>query len=267
MDRGAVRVEDGEIAWYALGEGEPIVLVMGLGGSSGEWGTRFPALLAERHRVIMIDNRGTGTSSRLIRVHSLDELARDTVAVIDEVAGGRAHVLGVSMGGMIAQHVALDHPKKLNKLVLTATHCGGARAVLPLPHLIPVLFAPPSESPAATIRARFAAISAPGWAEQHPELLEERVRAALRAPTPLRTFRAQLEAVLKADRYARLDEIDAPTLVLHGDADPLVPYANGQLLAKRIHGAELHTLRGVGHLPMWEAPEECARVVLEFLSR
>jgi 3-oxoadipate enol-lactonase len=267
VDRGAVRVADGEIAWCALGQGDPIVLIMGLGGWSGDWGTRFPALVAKHHRVIMLDNRGTGTSSRLVQSHSLEEAAHDAVAVIREVAGGRAHVLGVSMGGMIAQHIALDHPACVQKLILTATHCGGSRAVLPLPHLIPALFAPPDMPVAQMLRNRLAAIAAPGWAEKHPELLEERLQSSLRAPTPLRTYRAQLEAVMKADRYARLDEIEAPTLVIHGDADALVPYANGQLLAKRIHGAELATLPGVGHLPMWEAAEETARLVVEFLAK
>lgn len=265
--RGAVRVEDGEIAWSAMGEGDPVVLIMGLGGWSGDWGTLFPSLLAKKHRVILVDNRGTGTSSRLTRAHTLEELAADVVAVIREIAGGAAHVLGVSMGGMIAQHIALDHPRSVKRLVLTATHCGGARALLPLPHLIPFLFPAPGTPADVVVRTRLSAIAAPGWAEKHPELLEERVRASLRAPTPLRTYRAQVDAILRADRYARLDEIEAPTLVMHGDADALVPYGNGELLARRIPGAELARLPGVGHLPMWEAPEETARLVLEFLNR
>lgn len=266
MQRGAVQVEDAEIAWSSLGEGDPVVLIMGLGGSSGEWGTYFPSLLAKTHRVILLDNRGTGTSSRPAGPYTLERLAHDVVGVIEGVAGGRAHVLGISMGGMIAQHVALDHPGVVNKLVLVATHCGGARALLPLPHLLPALFQHPSTPAAVAARVRFTAIAAPGWAEKNPELLEERLQHAMRAPTPVRTFRAQLDAIMRADRYSRLDDIDAETLVIHGDSDALVPHANGELLARKIHGARLHTLPGVGHLPMWEAPEETARVILEFLG-
>ena len=267
MQRGAVQVDDAEIAWSSVGDGPPVVLIMGLGGWSGDWGTYFPSLLAKTHRVILLDNRGTGTSSRPPGPYTLEQLAHDVVAVIDELAGGRAHVLGISMGGMIAQHLALDHPRVVEKLVLVSTHCGGSRALLPMPHILPALFHAPDTPPAVAVRARLAAIAAPGWAEKNPELLDERLNHAMRAPTPVRTFRAQLDAIMRADRYARLDEIDADTLVIHGDADALVPYANGQLLARRIHGAELYTLKGVGHLPMWEAPDETARVITAFLGR
>lgn len=267
VQRGAVRSGDAEIAWSSLGDGpEAVVLIIGLGGWSGDWGTIFPALLAERYRVITFDNRGTGTSSRVPGPYSLPQLARDAVAIVDEVAGGRAHVLGISMGGMIAQHVAFAHPARVHKLVLLSTHCGGSRAVLPRPHVLPALFPEPGMAAAAVVRRRFAAIAAPGWAERFPELLEQRVQSALRAPTPLRTWRAQVDAILGDDRYERLDEIEAPTLVLHGDADALVPYENAELLARRIPGARLVTLKGVGHLPMFEAPEETARVVRGFLE-
>lgn len=266
MQRGAVRVHDAEIAWTAIGEGsETIVLIMGLGGWSGDWGTLFPTQLAKHYRVVMFDNRGTGTSSRSPGPYTLEQFATDAVAVIDEVASGRAHVLGISMGGMIAQLVALDHSRRVDKLILVSTHCGGARALLPLPHIVPALFPTPGTPADVVVRTRLAAIAAPGWAEKNPEQLEERLRQSLKAPTPVRTYRAQLDAILRSDRYARLDDIEAPTLVVHGDADALVPYGNGELLAKRIPGARLHTLQGVGHLPMWEAPDETVRVILEFL--
>ncbi len=267
MQRGAVRSGDAEIAFGVLGEGdETVVLVMGLGGRSADWGESFPAALAERYRVVLFDNRGTGTSSRVPGPYSLEQLARDTVAVIDAVSAERAHVLGISMGGMIAQHVALDFPRRVHKLVLVSTHCGGPRAHLPAPRVIPHLFPDPSIPAGEIVRRRFAAIAAPGWAERHPELLEERVRIALAAPTPVRTYRAQVDAILRADRYARLDEIDAPTLVVHGDRDDLVPFPNAETLVRRIPDARLVTLPGVGHLPMWEAPHETSRAVLEFLG-
>jgi 3-oxoadipate enol-lactonase len=266
VQRGAVRVDDAEIAWSSIGDGpNTVVMIMGLGGWSGDWGTYFPTQLAKDVRVVLFDNRGTGTSSRAPGPYTLGLLARDAVAVIDQVAGGRAHVLGISMGGMVAQHLALDHPRQVDKLVLVSTHCGGARALLPLPHVIPSLFPTPGTPADVIVRTRLAAIAAPGWAEKNPEVLEERLQSSLRSPTPVRTYRAQIDAIMRSDRYPRLDEIDAPTLVVHGDADALVPYANGELLARRIPDAKLHTLRGVGHLPMWEAPDETARVIVDFL--
>ncbi len=266
MERGAVRVDDAELAWSSIGDGpKTIVLIMGLGGWSGDWGSEFTAPLANEHRVVLFDNRGTGTSSRSPGPYSLEQLARDAAAVIEQVAGERAHVLGVSMGGMIAQLVALEHSRRVDRLVLMSTHCGGARALMPLPHVLPTLFPTPGTPADVIVRTRMSAIAAPGWAENNPRAVEDRVHASLRAPTPTRTYRAQLDAIMQSDRYTRLDEIDAPTLVVHGDVDALIPYGNGELLARQIPNAKLHTLRGVGHLPMWEAPEQTAGAVIDFL--
>ncbi|MGZ3473348.1 MAG: alpha/beta fold hydrolase [Polyangiales bacterium] len=261
-----MRSGDAEIAYFVEGEGDStLLLIMGLGASSADWGSTFPALLAERHRVVALDNRGTGTSSRVPGPFSLEELARDAIAVLDDVGAEKAHVLGLSMGGMIAQLIALDHRERVEKLVLMSTHCGGANAAMPLPHVLPHLMPAPGTPADVIVRTRLAAIAGPGWAEKNGDEIELRVKNALAAPVPQRTYRAQLEAIMKGDRHARLEEISAPTLVVHGDVDPLVPYPNGELLAARIPGARLVTLRGVGHLPMWEAPEETARSVLDFL--
>jgi pimeloyl-ACP methyl ester carboxylesterase len=264
--RSAVRVDDAEIAYAVVGSGRStLVMVMGLGARSTDWGEPFLSRLAEHHRLVVFDNRGTGTSSRT-GPYTLDRLARDTVAVCEAVSTEPPHLLGISMGGMVAQHVALDHPGAIAKLVLVSTHCGGARAALPMPHVLPHLFPPPGMPAAIVVRNRLAAIAAPGFAERNPELLEHHVRLALAAPTPIRTYRAQVQAILESDRYRRLDEIEAPTLIVHGDADPLVPFTNAELLAGRIRDSRLVRLSGVGHLPMWEAPDDTADAVLAFLA-
>jgi pimeloyl-ACP methyl ester carboxylesterase len=263
----SVRSGDAEIAYFVEGEGEStLLLVMGLGATSADWGEVFPSLLAERHRIVALDHRGTGRSSRTTGPFSLDDLARDAIAVLDDVGVARAHVLGLSMGGMIAQLLALDHRQRVEKLVLVSTHCGGAHVAMPLPHVVSHLFPAPGTPADVVVRTRLAAIAAPGWAERNREEVELRVASALSAPMSMRIYRAQMEAILQGDRHARLGQIGAPTLVVHGDLDPLVPYPNGELLAARIPGARLVTLGGVGHLPMWEAPGETARSVLEFLG-
>jgi pimeloyl-ACP methyl ester carboxylesterase len=137
---------------------------------------------------------------------------------------------------------------------------------MPMPHLLPTLFPAPGTPADVVVRTRLAAFAGPGWAAANGEELELRVKHALAAPTPPRTYRAQVDAIMNSDRYERLDEIDAPTLVVHGDADALVPHPNGILLANRIPGARLVTLAGVGHLPMWEAPDRLAEAVLDFLT-
>jgi pimeloyl-ACP methyl ester carboxylesterase len=262
-----VRSGDAEIAYFVEGSGEStLLLVMGLGATSADWGEILPARLAERHRVVAFDHRGTGASSRPNGAFSLEDLARDALAVLDDVGAKKAHVVGLSMGGMIAQLLALDHPERVEKLVLLSTHCGGSQAVMPFPELAAHLFPAPGTPADVVVRTRLQAIAAPGWAAKNGEEIERRVASALASRMSMRTYRAQMEAILASDRYARLEEISAPTLVVHGDVDPLVPYPNGEILARRIPGARLVTLSGVGHLPMWEAPVETARSVLEFLG-
>lgn len=262
-----MRSGDADIAFSVRGSGpSTLVLIMGLGATAADWGEPFLDALAAQHRVVAFDNRGTGTSSRLAGPVTLEQMAADAVAVMDAVGAEKAHVGGISMGGMIAQHVALDFPKRVRKLVLLSTHCGGTRALLPLPHIVPVMFPAPGTPPDVIVRNRLTAIAAPGWATKNEPLLEAWVQMALAAPTPVRTYRAQLDAIMRADRYSRLDDIDAPTLVLHGDADPLIPHGNAEILARRIPEAQLVTLPGVGHLPTWEAPDETAGAILGFLS-
>lgn len=239
---------------------------MGLGGRTTDWGEAFPAALARHHRVIAFDNRGTGRSSRVERAFSLRELADDAVALLDDLGLARAHVVGISMGGMIAQRVAAQHPDRVERLVLMSTHVGGLRVFWPHARAVRVLFPEPGTPAAQIVRARMAGIAAPGFAEDNPDTVDAIVASALGAPTPLRTYRYQLQAILRDDRHPLLRRIRAETLVVHGDADPLVPLDNGRLLARRIPHAHLAVLPGCGHLPMWEQPDALCRVVGEFLA-
>lgn len=239
---------------------------MGLGGRTSDWGEAFPAALARDHRVLAFDNRGTGRSSRVERAFSLRDLADDAVALLDSLGIERAHVAGISMGGMIAQRVAAQHPDRVERLVLVSTHVGGLRVFWPHARAVRVLFPEPGTPAAQIVRARMAGIAAPGFADQNPDTVDAIVASALGAPTPLRTYRYQLQAILRDDRHPLLRRIRAETLVVHGDADPLVPVDNGRLLARRIPHAHLAVLPGCGHLAMWEQPAALCRVVTEFLA-
>jgi pimeloyl-ACP methyl ester carboxylesterase len=128
--------------------------------------------------------------------------------------------------------------------------------------LIPDMTQPPEQ----IVRSAMRAIAAPGFSDAHPEVLQEIVQTAMSAPTPQFVLARQMAAIMASDCYPDLVSIHAPTLVIHGDADLLVPYANGQMLAARIPGAQLMMLPGCGHLAMWEQPEELARLLLSFLS-
>ena len=267
--RGVARRGEIELAYQVRGQGDAIVLlIMGLGGRSADWGEPFPKALAEDRRVIVFDNRGTGRSSKPRGPYSIAEMARDAIAVLDAVGAPRADVIGFSMGGMIAQHLALDHAARVDRMVLLATHCGGRNATPPMDVAMAAMMPPlPGASIPELIASRVRAITAPGFAEREPALVEEIVAIALGLPTPSACFMAQLQAVIDDDRFPRLDAIRTPTLVVHGDRDSLVPHPNGVTLHARIAGSSLVTLEGCGHLVSWEKPRELTDVVRAFFAR
>lgn len=267
MVNGITRSGEIELSYSVLGDGDStVLLIMGLGGRAADWGARFPEILAQRHRVVRFDNRGTGASSKPKAHWSLDDMAKDAIAVLDAVGAERAHVIGISMGGMISQLIALDHASRLDRLVLMSTHSGGPNVVYPNGEVAGVFQTDPGTPVDVLMRRAMRLISAPGYADSHPEAIDELVRLAVLQPTPWRAFMAQLQAIIESDRSTRLSKVAAPTMIVHGDVDPLIPYPNGVALAKLIPNAKLVTLTGCGHLPMWEAVDELGRAVGDFLS-
>ena len=260
------RVGDVNLAYYVDGSGPPILLIMGLGGRGTDWNPGFIAAMAPQFETIRFDNRGTGKSDRPEETYSLDGMADEAVGILDAVGRERAHVVGVSMGGMIAQLVALRHPERVDRLVLLSTHCGGPAITPPTPAAMAVLMGDRSRPPAELVRESMTTITGPGFAARHPEAIDAIVANALAQPTPPATFVRQMQAIMTSDRSARIADIRAPTLVVHGADDPLVPYPNGEVLARGIPGARLVTLPGCGHMPMWERPSEVVRAISSFFA-
>jgi len=261
------RVGAVSIAYYVRGEGPPVLCIMGLGGRAADWNEAgFLAPLAERFEVVTFDNRGTGASDKPTGPYRLEVMADEAVGVLDALGRERAHVVGLSMGGMIAQLVAIRHPARVARLVLVATNAGGATVVAGTREAMAVLTADRTRPRAEALRAAFAAIAAPGFAERDPAALDAMVALALEQPTSEIAFARQMAAIFASDRSAAVADIAAPTLVVHGCDDPLIPVANGRALARAIPGARLVELPGCGHLPMWERPARLAEVVGEFLA-
>jgi 3-oxoadipate enol-lactonase len=255
-----------ELAWYTAGEGErAILLVMGLGGRAADWGSHFVSELAQRHRVVRFDNRGTGASTKPRTTWSMRDMVDDAAHVLDVAGIDKAHVIGISMGGVIAQMFALTHPERVDHLVLISTYAGGRKMESPQPDASDVFVFPTGVPRDEIVRDRMRRITAPGFATAHPEIVEELVQLALLQPTPMRTFGAQLQAILEAPLVDRISEIRAPTLIVHGDCDPLIPIGNGRAIHERMPHARFHVLEGCGHLPMWEMPDAFTRTVVDFL--
>jgi pimeloyl-ACP methyl ester carboxylesterase len=266
--KGRARAEEGvEIAWESRGEGAPVLLIMGLGGRAADWNDAFVDALARGRRVVLFDNRGTGTSSKPEPPYTMERMTSDAVAVLDAADVARAHVVGFSMGGMIAQRLALDHAGRVASLTLLSTHMGG-RGVVPPDREVLAFFQAPTvgRPPADVVRKRVRAITAPGFADAHPEAIEELVDIALARPTPLHAIVAQTQAVIEDDRSSRLAAIAARTQVVHGDCDRLIPVDNGRAIAAAIPGARLHVLEGCGHLPQWEKRDALLEVLTTFMA-
>ncbi|MBA2331575.1 MAG: alpha/beta fold hydrolase [Actinobacteria bacterium] len=245
------------------GDGPPLLLLTGLGYAIWSWQRQIPAW-SESFRTIAVDNRGTGRSPKPPGPYSIEEMADDAAEALD---GRRAHVAGFSMGGYIAQTLALRHPDLVEKLVLVCTATGGPNH-LPTPaETISTWEAYADRTPPEFARASMPLSFAPGWTDEHPDEFEHLLADRLEHPTPPECWRAQYDACWRfIERVSPVEEIAAPTLVVHGDADRIVPYENGVELARRIPGARFERLARDGHLLFLESPDHFNTVVCSFLS-
>lgn len=256
------------IYYDEYGTGTPLVLIPGLGGSRLGWSKQIEPF-AKKYRVINLDNRDAGSSGASTTDYDIGDMADDVASVIHHLGAPATFVVGVSMGGFIALHLALRHPALVSKLVLVATSAGGTLHTPPSPEVAALLVRDPNEDIETRVRRSYAVITGPGFAEAHPEDVARAIEHGYRFPMSLEAYQRQLRAAMghiQNGTGARLGEIRVPTLIIHGDCDPLMLPANARALAAAIPGARLVLLRGVGHLPHIEATEEFNRLVIEFLG-
>jgi pimeloyl-ACP methyl ester carboxylesterase len=256
--------DNAKLYYESTGAGAPVLLVMGLGMNATGWWRTVP-VLAERLRVIAFDNRGMGRSDRPEGPYTTAQMADDAMAVLDAAGEADAHVYGISLGGMIAQQIALRHPGRVRSLVLGATTPGGAVHTAPDPGTLAFFerraSMPAEEAVWASVPYNYGAATR----ARHAGRIGEDIVERLRYPFEADPYRAQLAAALGHDIHERVGEIRAPTLVVHGDADRMIPPANGRLLADTIPGARLAMWPGAGHLYFTDE-READRDVLAFLS-
>jgi pimeloyl-ACP methyl ester carboxylesterase len=258
MTTGTVTAAGVRIAYEEAGSGPPLLLIHGLGYPRWGWEPVVEPL-AKTHRVITFDNRGIGDSDAPPGPYDTATMAADAVAVLDAVGVRRAHVMGASLGGMIAQMLALDHPHRVDRLILACTTPGGAEAY-PLPEATLTLLREAAGLPADEATHR---LTANALASQHP--LEDLLARRMARPQDPAAWQAQSAASLGHDAFGRLGGITAPTLVLHGTVDRVVDPRNAPLLAEHIPGARLQWLPDRGHLFFWEDPDGTVERVRRFL--
>lgn len=242
-----------------------MLLIRGLGSNADHWYEQIPAFSA-RYRVVIFDNRGVGRSGKPDCSYTIPMMAGDAVGLLKAIGIPRAHVLGMSMGGMIAQEMALRHPEKVHGLILACTHCGGSQAVRASQEILELFEAYlRTGTPEAAHRAARCLFSEETLQER-PDVVEHYQEMSRRLPPEPRMLLHQLEALQGHDTWDALPYIQAPTLVLSGSEDLLVPPENSHLLAQRIPQARLEIIPGGGHQFMVERPEAFNQAVLRFLE-
>jgi pimeloyl-ACP methyl ester carboxylesterase len=252
-----------ELHYERAGSGEPLLLIQGMSGTHLAWGRPFSSLLERDFEVISFDNRGIGLSSPATEPFSIAEMAADTAALLEALEIESAHVLGISMGGMIAQELALAAPAKLRSLTIGCSYCGGEGSQLMDPADFQGLVeAMGSGDPQRVFAAMYELNLSPGFRADESRYADFLAMAAA-LPSPRETIGLQVQAIMAHDTSARLAGISIPTLVVHGTVDRVLGYPNGPLIASLIPGARLETYEDVGHMFWWEQPERSAELISE----
>ena len=254
--------EGTRIYWEESGTGEPLLLIMGLGYSHEMWHRTRPVVSAH-YRTILFDNRGVGKSDVPQGAYSIAQIADDTAAVLDAAGVANAHVFGLSMGGMIAQEFALKYPERVNRLVLGCTACGGRNSIPAAQNVLDVVMARAGMTPEEGAEAMVPYI----YDNSTPrERIEEDLAIRRRCYPTAAGYMGQVQAILAWTSFDRLAGIRAPTLIIHGDTDQLVPPGNAPILAEAIAGSGLAMLPHASHLFVTDQPDASHRAVLTFLS-
>jgi pimeloyl-ACP methyl ester carboxylesterase len=255
--------------YYDLkGTGTPILLCNGWGGSSDSWSRDMITILAEKHTVVLVDNRGTGRSGKPEEPYTMEQMSGDSASVLDEAALGSAHVLGFSMGGYIAQALAIYHPQKVRSLILCATTPGAINRI-PYSPEVALELAKVSDDKLPKrerVKTMVHLLYTESYVEPRLEQLisEESYDAN---PTPVYALRNQSAATASFDAYDRLPQVSVHALILTGDSDRLIPPENSRLLASRLSHSELHILPGLGHGFLKQETAGSMELILDFMYR
>jgi len=251
-----------ELYYERAGEGEPLLLIQGMSATHLAWGRPFLAGLEPSFDCVIFDNRGMGRSGRAELPFTVADMAGDAAALLDALGIETAHVVGISMGGAIAQELALAHPERIRTLTLGATFCGGPESSLMAPEDLQMLGAAyASGEPEQVFRAMWEINISPAYRADDSHFDAFRAMGSV-LPAPRPVVMQQMRACGEHDTSGRLDRIDLPTLVVHGTADRLIKVENGKLIARLIP-APIELLEDVGHMFWWEQPERSAELIRE----
>jgi len=264
------KADGANIYYEVIGQGDLLVLIQGYGHHLLHWGALPQELVKIGYQVVLLDNRGVGRSDKPDAPMTISMMADDVCKVMDAAGIGRATVFGISMGGIIAQVFAFNHADRLNALVLGCTTPSGEHHIKPDPEGTRILFDYEylkNMTPEQRSQAVFSFFCSEEYMQENPDALKYYHAVTMQYPTPNSTFVRQAEAMLKEDTWDRLPGIKAPTMIIAGTADRIVPFKNSELLEERIPGAELVLLQDKQHGFFIEAMDSTRIFVNGFLKR
>ncbi len=251
------------------GSGPPLLLVSGLGYNLWQWHKMVPGL-AKHFQVITFDNRGVGQSDKPTGPYSAAMLAADAAGLLQALGIAKAHVMGHSMGGFVAQEMALSYPEIVDKLILASTNFGGPRHI-PVTEEAMAVLTDMTSDPVTRFKNGLVVSTAPGWAEANPEMIEKWLAWRVQNPIDPASYQAQMGVGIgllseEAAFEHKLPNLQAETLILFGAHDKVVPPGNADLLARKISHNTVHILPNAGHFFPIETSEEANKVIIEFLQ-
>jgi pimeloyl-ACP methyl ester carboxylesterase len=262
-----IKANDINIHYEIHGEGFPLVMIMGLSANIDWWTPDFLKEVSKRFKVLIFDNRGAGQTDKPDVEYSIQMLAKDTISLMNALNIKKSHMLGISMGGMIAQETALNSPEMIEKLILCSTHCGPPKYVLPSKEVLELLTRPRTGlTPEQLIRAAIPILYTKDWIKNKPENVEITVKNMLKSPIPDHAYQKQVNAIMKFSSSKKLQNIKSPTLVMHGKQDILIPPKNAEVLAKLIPGAKIALFDNSAHALFSQETEKVTKTVIEFLK-
>jgi pimeloyl-ACP methyl ester carboxylesterase len=262
------RIKVGGIQLYyeIHGEGAPLVLIPGFRTGLWLWFKQVETL-AQKFRIVIFDPRGMGQSDQMDGPLTIKALAADVAGLLSELDIAEAHILGASFGGFVAQEFAIAYPLMTRSLILCCTSFGGARHLLPSVSTMQALAAIEGLNTEERTRQNLLAAFSPKFIREHPAEVERIIKLRLNNPVTDQAHFAQLQAAAGFDAQARVSQIKAPTLILTGDEDTIVPPGNSQNLAAHIETARLTFIEGGSHMFFIEQPEKFNRIVIDFINQ
>lgn len=259
------KINDLKLYYEVKGEGEPLLMIQGLGYSSRFWFKQTPTL-SEHFKLIVFDNRDVGRSEKVEEKYSIGDMAKDTISLLDHLEIEKTHVIGVSMGGLIAQQLTINNPNRVKKLILLDTHPGGPEYLEATEDLWEEVTDVEGLSLEEIYRKGIRYAVTDSFFENRKDMVKKLVNMRKERPQPPQAFQRQFSAASQFDVRKKLSEIKRPTLIIHGEEDQIVPLRFGKELKEKIPDSKIRTIENAGHLAFIEKPEAVNESIINFLE-